>query len=538
MTTPTQRFTVKKQLSSRNSADGFLAYDANAYTDVRLRRVHSPLSPAQLSSCTDALRVLRRQHSLVKSDHILGITDAGIDDNGLWITVPYYENLQLLKAHPLPIGLTDFHRLAQHFFSALAIIHENHLVHGALTPNSLDVIVSPGSAHRYAIRDFGMRSLLLLAQNPTTLARLPSEPAILAPELFNHKEATPQSDIYMAGQILYYLLAGGHPLVGLSAEDAYPKHLEHGIPLVNTSNKSVPKALAEWLDSLIQPDPQARPASAAEALQALPHYSPLDQLTLGSDALAHGPESTSTDDQQRGKKRRYIIVAAISILCLSLVAGIWFWKFKSTPPATEPAKQESTLISISPVATATVSGERLATTTRRFTIGTSIDSKENQQPWGAGKSKLAKGPDLGSTWRAIIVFKIADILDAYPDDEFDNISSLQNLTARITLKPKADQPGKKTSDYYPLVQFSGIHTKNSRSEYRKAALRITSAVSPHLDTTQGFHYTIDKLDFSKADYLGHVYFTILGSRAPGRGEFLDLDPAAVRLEILPKSFKP
>lgn len=530
MENKTQRFIIKQQLSSRKTANAFLAYDEKSFTDIRLRRIHSPLTPAELEKCQDALHVLRRQYSLIKSDHIINILDAGIDDQGLWIAVPYHQNLQLLQALTPPISLTEFHRLARQLLSALKIIHDNFLVHGALNPNSVDVIIAPDQNYNYAIRDFGMRKLLTLAENPATLARLPSEPAILAPELFKGEEATPSSDLYMLGQLLYYLLAGGHPLVGLSAEEALEKHLQHDIPLINSINKTVPQDLAQWLDKLIQPEPQDRPFTADEALQSLPAYNPLAQLTpsSGADSTSKTPTKESKTTKNKSRTR---LIAASAILAAILIGSGIYWKL--THSATDP--KSSTKLSRSFTIPAsgfvTVSGEKLASTNKRLSIGSRNTKPRNITPWGTGASKSAQGPDLGSSWRAVISFKVASILDAKPDDVYDTISSLHDLKLRIKIKRDPKQSNNPPADYLPLIQFSGIYPTGSRPNFKKAALLNGDPVAAH-NTGSEYDFHLRHVDLSSADYLSFFTFTLLGNRTAKRNEFINFDPQSIQLEII------
>ena len=520
-----ERFNIEKQISKRRSANAFLAFDNSNDTYVRLRRIHSGLSPEQLRKIKDAFAVTRRQLALIKSDLILPISDSGIDGEGAWISLPYHDNQQLLNAHTLPITLPEFHNLATQLFTALSAIHNENLVHGALNINSLDVIPAETQNGRdsYHIRDLGMRRLLLLVQNPHAIQSLPSDYAILAPELFQNEEAEPSSDLYMAGQILYYLLAGGHPLVGLDEEDALQKHLKHEIPLVHKANANVPEDVSLWLDKLIQASPNDRPRSAQAALDSLPH------IDLGfqnqPDVLANqqsNDASAQSAEAKPLKKRFNPVQLLVTFVALAIVIYLVVTDH-STDSAEVIEPDNSVTIEIKAATSGSVSGASL-TVSNQFLLGS---SPQTAQPWGTSKSRAAKGKDLGSSYRAFVTFKVADIIDADDHDVFANVSSLENLKLELQVTAEND------ADFIPLLYVTKPFEHPSRKNIPSAALSAGTEIDgfngEKSDNT--FTYLIPKANFIKSSYSGDLIFILTAPRKTLNGENLVLNPSSVTLKI-------
>ncbi len=515
------RFVIEKQISARKSADAFVALDTQTNTKVRILRIHSPLTGVQLCTIEDAVLVTKHQLSNIQSDYVLNIVDTGIDENGAWIVTPLLGSQQLTTALELPLAPDELHSLATQFLQGIQRIHEKNMVHGALSINSLEVIVNEDSRNHYIITDLGMRQLLILAQNEQALESLPSDLPTLAPELFQDREATPQTDLYMAGQIFYYLLAGGHPMVGLSTSEALNKHVTHELPLLNTINLEISNRIAKWVDSLIQAAPEKRPLSALAALHDLEEISktPIHQQ-------AKKKVSTSTSSN---KKTFPLIVCALLLLSLGCVAYYLFSGNDSTPLENQTVKG----ITISPHLQGSVEGGTLRSTTKFCSIGSNNSSKK--EAWGTKKSNNALGPDLGSTWRAFLVYKISDIISKDSDDDITNISDLTEIELKLTLKADPIKYGRKTrTEFAPLLHYAGNYSKTTFQERRDATRSVTiPLLKPSPDSTNGsYTFILPKMDLSKLSPNDYLFFVLIANHPARKDESMTFLPSETKLEII------
>ncbi len=149
--------------------------------------------------------------------------------------------------------------------------HERDCLHLDLKPANL--MVTPQG--RLKVLDFGLAATL---EDGRVANRLEwATPAYMAPEQHDERDDLgPFTDLYSIGVVLYEMLLGG---------DARPRS---GMVLrvqpgerQNLSDRSVPAALLDLLDSLLQLLPIRRPASCADALAAVEDLSLPDVLPVG-----------------------------------------------------------------------------------------------------------------------------------------------------------------------------------------------------------------------------------------------------------------
>lgn len=107
--------------------------------------------------------------------------------------------------------------VALHIAEALAFIHGRDVTHGALSPSA--VVVGAGGLDRLRVANAGLAEALRGQPYPGAV-----DDPYAAPERREGGDATPQSDIYSVGAILYRMLTGQTPAPGsVSARDVDPE---------------------------------------------------------------------------------------------------------------------------------------------------------------------------------------------------------------------------------------------------------------------------------------------------------------------------
>ncbi|MGB8328670.1 MAG: protein kinase, partial [Polyangiales bacterium] len=118
-----------------------------------------------------------------------------------------------------PISLRGIYNVVAHLCSALSYAHEKG-PHGTLRPS----IVWVTRGGRVKIRDFGVGRVLL--DSVGTSAFNEKEHACLSPEVIRGEPATPRSDVFGIGAILYELLTKRPP----GSDFVAPSHVRDDIP--------------------------------------------------------------------------------------------------------------------------------------------------------------------------------------------------------------------------------------------------------------------------------------------------------------------
>jgi serine/threonine-protein kinase len=159
--------------------------------------------------------------------------------------------------------------IARQLCAGLDAAHQLGVLHRDLKPSN----VMLDGRGQVRITDFG---LAVMASSLNASQVRAGTPAYMASELLDGKEATPRSDIYALGLVLYELFTGRRAFQADSVEElrrlqeesspTYPSRLMDGF------DADIERAMMRCLEK----DPALRPASAREVAVSLP----------GSDALA------------------------------------------------------------------------------------------------------------------------------------------------------------------------------------------------------------------------------------------------------------
>ncbi|HEV2637150.1 MAG TPA: protein kinase [Actinocrinis sp.] len=138
---------------------------------------------------------------------------------------------------------------------ALGAAHHAGIVHRDVKPSNIML-----TGDNVKLIDFGIAGSL----NPTDtpVVGLIGTVAYLAPERLTGSPATPATDLYALGVVLYEMLAGRRPF---QAEESVAMLYAHATADPRPLPASVPTALADICLSLLAKDPAARPESLAVA---------------------------------------------------------------------------------------------------------------------------------------------------------------------------------------------------------------------------------------------------------------------------------
>jgi serine/threonine-protein kinase len=149
-------------------------------------------------------------------------------------------------------------RLARQVVLALGAAHEAGLVHRDIKP--ANVLLTPDG--RAKLADFGLvRRIAELADGSAPLA---GTPTFMAPELFRGTPASPQSDMYALGVLLFHTLTGRLPFAGENINELIQLHQNQPVPDVREHVPTIPEFLVEILARCLAKSPGDRYATAKQ----------------------------------------------------------------------------------------------------------------------------------------------------------------------------------------------------------------------------------------------------------------------------------
>ncbi|WP_263848940.1 protein kinase domain-containing protein [Limosilactobacillus equigenerosi] len=281
------------------------------------------------------------------------LLDAGEADSQPFIVMEYVPGMDLkhfLKLnHPLPIATAV--QLMQQIVEGMVVAHQHGVIHRDLKPQNILV----GADNQIKITDFGIATAL--GQNELTQTNsLVGSIHYLSPEQGRGGLATPQSDVYALGIILFELLTGQVPFQGENTIAIAMKHFQTPMPSMRDWRPEIPQALDNVVQKATAKQPQDRYQDASEMATDLatvlnkkrarePKFAvatecddmtrPLDveQIRQATDQLRTQIKATRPLDATippasvRSKRRKWPWLVGVSLLGLGLLGGGGYWYF-------------------------------------------------------------------------------------------------------------------------------------------------------------------------------------------------------------------
>jgi serine/threonine protein kinase len=201
-------------------------------------------------------------------DHpnILHIYDAGDLEGQPYIVMEYVPGGATLRQHCDPserLPVDQVIRLTAQAARALDYAHQRGVTHRDVKPANL--LLTPDG--NVKIGDFG---IALRSQISATQAiGAYGSPRYVAPEQARGEAASPRSDLYSLGVVLYELLAGRPPFSAGSLSTLLYKVLYEDPPPVELLRPDLPAGLAEVVRRALQKEPARRFATGQEMAEAL-----------------------------------------------------------------------------------------------------------------------------------------------------------------------------------------------------------------------------------------------------------------------------
>ncbi len=200
------RYELEERLGAGSITEVFRATDHTEQRTVVVQLLRRHLAASE-TACA-RFRQQAERATRIAHDHLIPIYDLGAEQGCPYLVAEYLpgESLAAYVERAAPLPLDEALALTHDIATGVGHAHSRGLVHGDLRPSSILFTTD----HRPKVGDFGLAAITAGGRGrPDSAIARPS--AYVAPEQLAGSLATPESDVYALGTILYELLTGRSP---------------------------------------------------------------------------------------------------------------------------------------------------------------------------------------------------------------------------------------------------------------------------------------------------------------------------------------
>ncbi len=229
--------------------------------------------------------------------------------------------------------------------SALSAAHRAGIVHRDFKPGNVMLVASENEASdRAVVTDFGLAVRSVRSAATTSLVtgnELFGSPAYMSPEQIEDRIATPASDIYALGLVIYEMVTGKRPIEGDTPISIAAKRLSQDAPSPRVFR---PELSSQW-ENVILRCLERNPAR---------RFREVEEITAGlsgEDATQSGPrtvvptrESPRIAPSHRFKAPKsagLLWVGIVVVVFLVSIAAFLFYRHLSLPPQVAEVRSEN-----------------------------------------------------------------------------------------------------------------------------------------------------------------------------------------------------
>jgi hypothetical protein len=260
---PWGRFRLLEMVGSGSFGSVYRAWDPDLEREIAIKILHRHVADEELKQ-----RLLLEGRALAKLRHGNVITVLGVES---------YEDriglcMEFVRGATLEATMGGGHRLnpreavlvGQDVCRALAAVHAAGFVHRDVTAKNIMRDLSG----RIVLMDFGT-GLHTSQDGASGAVKIAGTPVYMAPEVLAGQTASPCSDVYSVGVLLYYLVSGRFPVEGRTMNDLRAAHIVGRRTSLGERAPDLPSEYVQAVERALVANPQLRCPSAGALLQDL-----------------------------------------------------------------------------------------------------------------------------------------------------------------------------------------------------------------------------------------------------------------------------
>lgn len=352
----TDRYQIIRLISKDQLGGVYLANDTELERQIAFRNFNTSPTAEPAADWREAFSLHSAKLQALQHPNLLAVHDFAIDEDDAVIISQFVEADTISKSLlEEPLSVIDTVNMALDLLTAMQVAHNFGLIHGALHTGSVKRLPLAHGGYHYLIIDLGIKRLSSIVIGEENHLE---DPVLIPPEIFGQPDAaTPQSDLFMIGQLCYTALAGGHPYADQSPEQCAANYRKDRMPALDKFASGVPPQLNDWILTLIECNPNDRPASADQALARL------HKIELVPPKIKKAPASITTASANQAptitpptvqiltpkavpkkskfKPKKSTLMVLLSLLILAPTIALIFWFGPMQGGGGSPAKTGS-----------------------------------------------------------------------------------------------------------------------------------------------------------------------------------------------------
>lgn len=228
---------------------------------------------------------------------------------GVWMEFIRGRNLEALLKERGRLGADEAIVIGRDLCHAMAAVHEVGVVHRDI--KTANVMREEGG--RIVLMDFGAGRESRLGDGEEGAGKMSGTPLYMAPELFAGEPATPRSDIYSLGVILYHLVTGSYPVRGGNLNELRQAHERGARTLLRDLRPDIPDSFVRLVEKALASVPDERYTSAGQLDQALDGaLGAMEPERERNPSASLGREERNLGTPGRRRPARWLAMSAIA----------------------------------------------------------------------------------------------------------------------------------------------------------------------------------------------------------------------------------
>jgi len=284
------KYQVVEEIDRGSMGTVYLGHDPYIDRAVAIKVAHAEQLADDESGDRYRKMFFNEAHTAGRLTHpnIIGIYDAGVDEESCYIVMEYIKGGQTLKPYTKADALLPIEKVVEIVFKcakALDYAHKQGVIHRDIKPTNILVTEDMD----VKIGDFSIAHITKMDSTETMPMGLVGSPRYMSPEQIQEDIITNQTDIFSLGIVMYELLTGKHPFAADNFSRLVQKILNEEPPEISEFRSDVSDALVGIVKKAMAKDCANRYAMGLDLAS---------DLSRAFDALLDEPQENITEQEQ------------------------------------------------------------------------------------------------------------------------------------------------------------------------------------------------------------------------------------------------